>query len=399
MKEISLLAISDRFPHGRDSISLSFVKNQIDFLKDSVKKIYVIALTPYVPKILSGLPFMNPRWKRDAFASDYSYDNVEVHFAKHLTFPCDISRKSRGDVAFRAADKIITTRKINFDLIYANFTYPSGYIGAKLKEKYKKNLVIRGGGYDVYDLPFRDAQWRSKIDFALTASDRIITPSRSLQCDLNKLNILSERISVIPNGHNPELFRPISTESARKELGLPQEAKMILSVGHLEWEKGHKYLIKSMGRLAGCEDATCYIVGSGSQENELANEINKSNLKDRIKLVGAKPYSEIPLWMNACDIFVHPSIHEGNPNVMFEALGCGKPVVGTRVGGIPEIIINSNLGIIVEPKDPEGLAKSMAQALETHWDRDYILKYAENFTWDKTAKHIMEVFDEVLKKG
>jgi glycosyltransferase involved in cell wall biosynthesis len=399
MKDIRLLAISDRFPHSKDSISLSFVKNQIDSLKNLVGKIYVIALTPYVPRVLSSFPFMNPRWKRDIFACDYRYENVEVHFAKHLTFPFDFSRKMRGEIAFKKIDRIIADEKINFDLIYSNFTYPSGYVGAKLKEKYKKELVVRGGGYDVYDLPFKDPQWRSKIDFVLASSDHMITPSQSLKRDLIRLGLPAERVSVIPNGHNPESFKIISTNGAREKLGLPKDKRIILSVGHLEAVKGHKYLIQSMERLVRMNlNAICCIVGDGSQRRNLENSINKLNLMEGVKLVGAKPYNEIPLWMNACDIFVHPSINEGNPNVMLEAMGCGKPLVGTKVGGIPEIIIENKLGILVDPGDPEGLAKAMAQALDTSWDKEYISKCAGQFTWNNTAQRLIEVFNEVLAK-
>ena len=103
--------------------------------------------------------------------------------------------------------------------------------------------------------------------------------------------------------------------------------------------------------------------------------------------------------MNACDVFVLPSLSEGNPTVMFEALGCGKPFVGTTVGGIPEVIINEKLGILVEPKDIDGLAKAIVRALETDWDRKYISNYAKQFTWDKIAEKIMEVYREVLGEG
>ena len=93
LKKTKLLIISDRYPHEKDTMSSSFVKSQVDFLKMYFEKIYVISLTPFVPKYLSKFPFMNPRWQRDAFASNYKYDNVEVYFAKHITFPFNFSRQ------------------------------------------------------------------------------------------------------------------------------------------------------------------------------------------------------------------------------------------------------------------------------------------------------------------
>jgi glycosyltransferase involved in cell wall biosynthesis len=142
-----------------------------------------------------------------------------------------------------------------------------------------------------------------------------------------------------------------------------------------------------------------YIVGQGSLKNQLQSLINKYRLEDNIALAGGnKPSKEIPLWMNACDLFVLPSLSEGNPTVMFECLGCGKSFVGTNVGGIPEVITNKKLGILVEPKDVSGLANAILKALDKEWDKNYISKYAEQFTWDKIAEKIMEVYDEVAEK-
>ena len=101
--------------------------------------------------------------------------------------------------------------------------------------------------------------------------------------------------------------------------------------------------------------------------------------------------------MNACDVFVLSSLNEGNPVVMFECLGCGKPFVGTRVGGIPEVITNEKLGYLVEPKDVEGLANAILKALNKEWDKEYILNYAKQFTWGEIAKNIGRVYNEVLE--
>ena len=104
LKNSNLLIISDRYPHERDTISSSFVKSQVDCVAKYFDKIYVISLTPNVPKWLSAFSFMNPRWQRDAFARNYKYNNIQVYFARHFTLPFDFSRKRRGDTAFRIVD-------------------------------------------------------------------------------------------------------------------------------------------------------------------------------------------------------------------------------------------------------------------------------------------------------
>lgn len=87
-----------------------------------------------------------------------------------------------------------------------------------------------------------------------------------------------------------------------------------------------------------------------------------------MKLLGLKPYNELPLWMNAADIIFLPSINEGNPSVMFEAFGVGLPFIGTKVGGIPEVIISEDYGLLVESSNPTDLTEKIITALNKKWD-------------------------------
>jgi glycosyltransferase involved in cell wall biosynthesis len=342
---------------------------------------------------------MNPRWKRDAFAYDYKYDNVEVYFAKHFTLPFDFSRKRRGDAAFKVVNKIIQKEKIEFDLIHAHFTYPSGYVGAKLKEIYIKTVVLtvhENRDWFLKEISSGDKQ----LIYCWHNADKIIRVNKRDLKEFEKIGIGKSKLLSIPNGFSSDIFKLRNTDVVRKELSLPVDKKIIVNVAHLEEYKGQKYLIEAMKNiLAKRNDIMLYIIGQGSLRNSLQLLIKDYGLENNIVLAGGnKPSEEIPLWMNACDVFVLASLSEGNPTVMFEAVGCGKPFVGTRVGGIPEIITNEKLGILVEPKDVDGLANAILKALDTEWDQEYILNYAEQFTWDKLAEKIMEVYDEVLKE-
>jgi len=399
LKDSNLLVITNRYPHIKDSMSSSFVKDQVDALSKYFKKVTVIALTPYIPKFLSMFSFMNPRWIRDAFADDYKYDDVEVHFAKHFTLPFNSSREKRGDTAFKVVTKIIQEEEIEFDLIHAHFTYPSGYVGARLKERYGKPLIITGHGYDIYDLPFRNAEWDKKIKSILNTADHIITPSKSNHDKLMQLDISDDKVSVIYNGYNSNLFEDVSPNKAKEKLNLPEDKKIILSVGNLELVKGHKYLIEAMKEVIKREEnITCLIIGSGSQKKNVNSLIDRLSLSKYIKLVGEKPHNEVPLWMNACDVFVLPSLNESFGIVQVEAMACGKPVVATFNGGSEEVIVNEKLGILVEPKDANELANAILKALSKEWDRDYISNYAKQYSWDKIVKNIIGVYNELLKK-
>ena len=114
-------------------------------------------------------------------------------------------------------------------------------------------------------------------------------------------------------------------------------------------------------------------------------------------LAGGKPHDEIPVWLNACDLFVLPSLSEGNPTVMFEAFGCGKPFVGTRVGGVPEVITSNEYGLLVDPANPDDLAEKILMALDREWNREAILACSERYTWENITKEIVSVYDQVLE--
>jgi glycosyltransferase involved in cell wall biosynthesis len=187
--------------------------------------------------------------------------------------------------------------------------------------------------------------------------------------------------------------------TARTELNIPLNKRILLTVGALEAYKGHEYLIESMRIIANKRnDVFLYVVGVGPLKEHLTALIKRYSLEDTVFLAGGdKPIQELNSIMNACDLFVLPSLHEGNPTVMFEALGCGKPFVGTRVGGVPEVIISDVYGLLVEPANPEALAEMILVALDREWDREAILAYAERYTWENIAKEIMDVYEQVLE--
>lgn len=100
--------------------------------------------------------------------------------------------------------------------------------------------------------------------------------------------------------------------------------------------------------------------------------------------------------MNAADLFVLPSLKEGNPTVMFEALGVGLPFVGTTVGGIPEIIISEDYGFLCRPADPGCLAEKILIALDKEWNRLEIQSYAKNFDVKILVKRILHIYEQLV---
>ena len=238
------------------------------------------------------------------------------------------------------------------------------------------------------------------IKKVLSINDSIIVTSPSWIDVINAiLGDTSKPIYPISNGFEAKIFFPRPVDECRQKLNLPKNKKILVTIGHLEDYKGHKYLIDAIKLLATKrKDIAIYIIGKGSLKASLSEQIRENRIEDYITLAGGnKPDNEIPLWMNACDIFVLPSLNEGNPTVMFEAMGCGKPFVGTKVGGVPDIIISESYGLLADPANSKDLAEKIEIALEKDWDKEEISQYALQFTWENISRKIVTIYESTLK--
>jgi len=387
-KDKRLLVISSSFPDKTNNFYGGiFVKEQLKYLKDYFKKVIVISPVPQTFDI----------FEMDKWCKNYGFDNIEVYFPRYWCVPLFGFKKRLGNRQFKVVDKLIKKENLKFDLIHCHFTYPASYVGVKLKEKYKKPLVVTAHGYDIYDLPFRNEFWKNKLSHILNKADKIIAVSeRNLNC-IEKLGFKNTAV-VIPNGFDKEKFYYKDMLKCRKKLNLPLDKKIILTVGNLVEVKGQKYLIEAMKSIVKQrKDVLCYIVGEGKLKSKLTKKIKTLGLQDYIKLMGEESHTKIPLWMNACDLFVLPSLNESFGVVQIEAMACGKPVVATKNGGSEEIITSKDYGLLCEPANPEDLAEKILIGLDKKWDEEYILNYAKQFTWEKIAKEIINIYERVLK--
>lgn len=378
----------------------SFVKNPIDIISKNFNHINVLARYNPIAGISNYLPINYLKPHRKEYLIDYTDkpSNVTIFPTPISYIPSNIWYKQLGGQHFRVVDRIINKNKVRFDMIHSHFTWTPGYVGVKLKEKYEVPLIITAHGFDVYDLPFVDETWKEKIGNVLNQADAVITVSRRNVQYLRELKVQIP-IQVIPNGFKPDIFYPIKKENVRENLHLPRNKKIIFTAGRLIPIKGYRILIDAISEIKKHrQDILCLIAGSGSQKNHLQRQVKKLNLNEYVKLIGEKPQNEIPLWINACDIFVLPSLNEGNPTVMFESLGCGKPFIGTNVGGIPEIINSNDYGFICKPGDAKDLAEKILIALNTNWDNKTIVEYSDRFTWINIVKKLLEVYISVLEK-
>lgn len=232
------------------------------------------------------------------------------------------------------------------------------------------------------------------VRWMFRAGDMVIVTSPSWVKLMSEVCGEGAKIEALPNGFDPGTFHPSSMEEARASLGLPRDKKILLAIGYLEKVKGFEHLVRAMGDvLKERDDVVLYIIGTGSLRGYLASLVAELGIENNVSFIeNRKTSEEIARWMVGSDVFVISSLNEGNPTVMFECLGCGRPLVATRVGGIPDVITSDGLGLLCDPADSLGLAKCIKAALDSTWDEGYISEYAQRFTWGSIASDLVEKY-------
>lgn len=287
-------------------------------------------------------------------------------------------------------------RRTEFDIIHIQtsggiFSFISAITGAITSNILNKKLIVTFHNSETQKFV---ADNKHTFGFVLNRSDKLILVSHKQEgAVISLFGDISEKLIVLPNGFKDTLYYARDKTSCRAHLGLPLDKKIIFNISNLIESKGHKYLISAIRNVASVSNnIECYIAGKGYYKDSLEKQVTDLQLQKYVNFLGWIPDEQIPIWMNACDIFVLPSLAEGNPTVMFEALGCGKPFVGTKVGGVPEIITSDEYGLLVEPANPSDLAEKILKALEREWDQEAILRYSERYTWENIAKDTLAVY-------
>jgi len=207
---------------------------------------------------------------------------------------------------------------------------------------------------------------------------------------------LKNKVEVIPVGINLNKFKPMNKIEMRNMHGFNKHDKIIVYVGRLEKEKNLEFLIKSFVFIKKHNSCTKLIlIGDGRERRNLENLVKGLKIKN-VQFMGFQNSNKVPEFLNCADIFVLTSLHEGSPTVVKEALACGVPVISTDVGDLPEIITSEDYGLLVESTNPKELADKILVALDKEWDREKILRYAEQFRWENIVEKILKVYGEVM---
>jgi len=334
-----------------------------------------------------------------------------------------IARRFRGGIGilwslgrevslFLSAFILIIGRKRNLDVIYRRHSlFNSDYLLARL---FRLPVVKEVNGMEIANAritKFTDSFSLRIIDrierFNMPRADRIIVVTSKLKETLQKdYGVPGDKITVIPNGANTDLFTPMNAEQARKQVGLGQAGHLVVFVGDLAAWQGVDYLIKSIPYVVKERSDTRFlIVGDGMMRQELVELAGRLGVFDKIIFTGMVPYQDVPLYINASDICVAPFVADRGDKVGLSSLkipeymACEKPVVTSRISGL-EILEDNNAGILVEPESPPELAQAILRLLHSKELRQQMGKNGRKYTvknqsWESVAKKVAEVLAEI----
>ncbi len=393
-----VLTISHLYPSEVDDTAGTFVHQQVCALRERGHDVRVISPVPWAPP---GVP----RYAAHRSVSRCTrVDEVPVLHPRMFVLP---GAKLGPGIVHSALRAIIghvrrTYRDWPFDLVHAHMLVPDGWAAASAGHAVGVPVVATAhGSADVLQTPGRSPAWRRTVIESITELDQIIAVSHAVAqgvCDLARPR---HGVRVIPNGADPERFGSVNRADARRALGLPADRPVALFVGHLTELKGIADLVDALGATDPSDRPLLAIVGDGPLRPSLETRVAELGLGDSVRFAGRVPHDDVGTWMGACDVLVLPSLSEGLPTVICEAMLAGRAVIATPVGGTPELVEDGATGILIAPGNVTALADALGELLGTPGRADAMgelaaLRAQQALTWSAVARQIEAVYRDVL---
>jgi len=385
-----ILAISYLFPNSERPNHGIFVYNRLNAMA-KYADITVINPIPWSPlhsfidrfKHLRNIPAKTQRGK------------LTIYHPRYLSIP-GYAKGIEIPTYRSAVKKVINEIGFDFDLVDLHWTFPDLPTGDYLSKRYGVPYRVTLRGMEAFHIQDGDVREKSVAQY-LNKVGSVISLSTEMANQAVSMGVSQEKITVIRNGVDTDVFFYKPIEESRALLNLPQKNKIVLGVGSLIHRKGFDVVIRSMSKIDSKEKLFhFYILGSvgpeGDYRSELKKLVEKNDLEDFVHFVGNVPNETLVDWYNAADVFCLSSRGEGSPNVLTEALACGCPSVSTKVGSAPDIIESENdLGILVDVDDSDDIGNALSTLLNDGSSRQHRAEIFGKYTWDWCAK---QTFDE-----
>jgi glycosyltransferase involved in cell wall biosynthesis len=254
-----------------------------------------------------------------------------------------------------------------FDVLHAYFLTQAGFVATYTGKYLDLPSVVSMRGNDIERAAFDPARF-SHLMYALQNADTVTTNATALA---RKAKALVDRdVTLIPNGVDTDHFRPLQRNAFLAETlglsdGMKDEQRVVGFAGELRAKKGLETLLRAYAQTNQVQTTTLLVVGDvrPGEDRKMYDEIKSSIPNSNIILAGYVSNRDLPSYYCLMDVFLHPSLRDGMPNALLEAMACQIPVIATPVGGIPDVVSDCDNGILVPANDAGALADSIGRVL------------------------------------
>ncbi len=330
----------------------------------------------------------------------HSYDGVEFEYVllrRGLISTMNQFLRPDGykDIVAKFAQKINKIVNVSdFDLIHAHGMYaiPAGEIARLLAEMCGKPYVVTLHGGDVNDVMLKRIEYVETLEKAA----KVIFVSNAILQKAKSFGYSGKNATVIPNGYDPEVFKPMDKIEVRRKLGIYKEGyKYVGFVGNLiETKRADK--LGEIFHLIQKEFPNVYFIVVG--DGHLKEKIQQETRDLEILFTGRIEQEQVALYMNVMDVLTLPSRNEGFPTVVNEAQACCTPIVGSNNGGVIEAIGGGGI-VVNDGKDFEKrFAKAVVKLLKEPIDPEYLLRKVTNYSWEKVVTMELSVYKGLINE-
>jgi glycosyltransferase involved in cell wall biosynthesis len=298
--------------------------------------------------------------------------------------------------------QIKISRSWSPDVIHAHWVLPGGLIGALIARLLRIPLMVSLHGSDVF-MATRKPLFGWVATWVLKQASVITACSEDLRQGALKLGADPDRVHLVAWGADPSRFSPDVPALNRDAFSLGADDLVLISLGRMVAKKGFDVLVCALPALVDAYPQLYLLIGGdGDQKGSLEKLAEDLDVLDRVRFPGRISWNDVPAFMAMGDLFVLPSVRdaEGNidglPTVLLEAMACGKPVVATKIGGVPLVIEDGVNGLLCRPGDVEALKRTISRVVEDVSLRERLGRRARasvesDYNWLEVARRISEL--------
>lgn len=402
-ERLHIALVSTFYPNAAEPLRAVFIRNLAAAL-GRYAQLSIVSPVPYAPPVASVA-----RWRSlRSIPRRVAEEGREVIHPRFLVIP-----KCAAATGFNYfAGTLRTLRELakqqRIDVLHAHCAYPDAVGVALAAALLDIPFAVTAHGSDI-NVYAQRLSVRPQLKWALRRAGVVIAVSKAIQ---RRIEALIEqpspraaqppaRIIHIPcAGVDSRVFAVRDQESPRRALALDPAGRVVVFAGQLVPIKAVQVLLQAWQILAGAGSLRAsdrlVIAGDGPERAMLEARAAAGIDPQSVRFLGEISQQDLALWLDAASAFCLPSRNEGTPNVIIEAMACGRPVVASRVGGIPEIVTDGRNGFLVESGDAAQLAARLQAALEKRWDPQQIAAGVAEYTWDNLARRNIEALQGVL---